>query len=226
MSWRTTLIRRQPLTVTLLNLTGTQGNATINGNNTITYNPGGGFQSLNAGQQGTDTFSYQVEDGQGGVLDAAVNVTVTGVDETAPIESWRRISYPEPRRACGASTGRRPPSRASPPISAWIRARNRLQGQHHRVGLSHRHLSDGLLPGERRALHHTSIIRQTSPATGSASRHCHWFADAGNWSVSASWNVPTDAVPAFTSRTWCGKTAPWARTTCTSWSATTTAVRT
>ena len=57
-----------PLTVTLLNLTGTQGSATINANNTITYNPGGAFQSLNAGQQATDTFSYQVEDGQGGTF--------------------------------------------------------------------------------------------------------------------------------------------------------------
>ena len=56
-----------PLTVTRLNLTGTQGSATINANNTITYNPGAAFQSLNTGQSsaGRTTFQLPVSDGQG-----------------------------------------------------------------------------------------------------------------------------------------------------------------
>src|SRR5690606_9110900 len=72
-----------PLTLTVLDLTGTQGAASINADNTVTYNPGAAFQSLNAGQSATDSFRYQVSDGRGQTAVAQVDVTVTGLNEPA-----------------------------------------------------------------------------------------------------------------------------------------------
>jgi VCBS repeat-containing protein len=46
-----------------------------------TYNPNGAFQSLSVGETGTDTFTYQVSDGQGGFATATVTISVTGVND-------------------------------------------------------------------------------------------------------------------------------------------------
>ncbi|MBN8532115.1 MAG: S8 family serine peptidase, partial [Alphaproteobacteria bacterium] len=51
------------------------GGVTVNGNNTITYTPTAGFV-------GTDSFAYQIGDGQGGFDTATVNLTVNYVAPT------------------------------------------------------------------------------------------------------------------------------------------------
>ena len=57
-----------PLTVTLLT-TPTNGTAVVNANNTVTYTPIGDFL-------GVDTFTYQIDDGNGHTASATVKVTV------------------------------------------------------------------------------------------------------------------------------------------------------
>ncbi|MEO1761224.1 MAG: Ig-like domain-containing protein, partial [Cyanobacteria bacterium J06629_18] len=56
------------------------GSVTIDGDN-IVYNPNGQFESLNAGETATDTFTYRVDDGNGLSDTATVTVTINGVDE-------------------------------------------------------------------------------------------------------------------------------------------------
>ncbi len=54
---------------------------TFQPNGTYTYNPYGRFEALNAGDSTTDTFSYQVSDGNGGFDTATVTITITGVND-------------------------------------------------------------------------------------------------------------------------------------------------
>ena len=82
------------MTVVQVNLTGfTAGTPTelpsgalltMNANGSYVYNPNGHFDSLAAGQTGTDSFSYTITDGHGGNSTAIVTITVTGVND-API---------------------------------------------------------------------------------------------------------------------------------------------
>ncbi|WP_414618872.1 DUF1194 domain-containing protein [Calothrix sp. CCY 0018] len=67
-------------TLTITGVTGSTGSVTIDGDNII-YNPNGQFESLNAGETATDTFTYTVSDGNGLTDTATVNVTINGVDE-------------------------------------------------------------------------------------------------------------------------------------------------
>ncbi len=67
-------------TLTITGVTGSTGSVTIDGDN-IVYNPNGQFESLNAGETATDTFTYTVSDGNGLTDTASVTVTINGVDE-------------------------------------------------------------------------------------------------------------------------------------------------
>lgn len=51
---------------------------TMNANGTYTYNPNGAFNDVLIGSTGTDTFSYEVSDGRGGVDTGQVTVTIAG----------------------------------------------------------------------------------------------------------------------------------------------------
>ncbi len=75
-----------PLSVSALNLTGTNGTAVINADGTITYTPGAAFSGLAAGSATSDSFGYAVSDGHGKTSAATVNVTVTapGASASAP----------------------------------------------------------------------------------------------------------------------------------------------
>ncbi len=73
-----------PLSVSALNLTGTNGTAVINADGTITYTPGAAFSGLAAGSATSDSFGYAVSDGHGGTSVATVNVTVTAAGASAP----------------------------------------------------------------------------------------------------------------------------------------------
>jgi VCBS repeat-containing protein len=55
---------------------------TLNTNGSYNYNPNSQFESLGTGQTATDSFTYTVSDGRGGTDDAAVTVTITGVNDT------------------------------------------------------------------------------------------------------------------------------------------------
>lgn len=65
---------------------GTLGAVTNNGDGTFSYNPNGQFDDLDAGETATDSFSYSVDDGNGGISTATVTVTIDGVtNNTAPV---------------------------------------------------------------------------------------------------------------------------------------------
>ena len=70
------------LSVQSLDTTGTAGLVTDNGDGTFGYDPNGQFEDLAAGETATDSFSYEVSDGNGGSDTATVTVTITGVDDS------------------------------------------------------------------------------------------------------------------------------------------------
>jgi hypothetical protein len=80
------------LTITKINGTDVQvGNRvnlsngsflTLNNDSTITYNPNHKFDSLNNQQTGTETFTYTISDGRGGIASATVTVTINGITNT------------------------------------------------------------------------------------------------------------------------------------------------
>ncbi|WP_305852048.1 ExeM/NucH family extracellular endonuclease [Tolypothrix sp. PCC 7910] len=58
---------------------------TLNANKTFTYNPNGKFESLANGQNGADSFTYTISDGQGNTAVATVSMAIAGVNDTASI---------------------------------------------------------------------------------------------------------------------------------------------
>ncbi|MHC8509077.1 MAG: Ig-like domain-containing protein [Rhodospirillales bacterium] len=62
-------------------LDGAQGSVAINGDGTLSYNPGAGFQSLAAGETAQVRIEYTVDDGNGGTDTAIATVTVTGTND-------------------------------------------------------------------------------------------------------------------------------------------------
>ena len=80
---------KHPLTVT--GVSGGIGQVTINATlNRVQYNPNGKFNNLNTGQSATDTFTYQVSDGRGGVATGTVIVTIFGLNDppVAVTDQW------------------------------------------------------------------------------------------------------------------------------------------
>ena len=57
---------------------------TVNTDGTFTYNPNGQFNRLAAGASGTDTFTYQIGDGNGGFDTATARITINGTND-APV---------------------------------------------------------------------------------------------------------------------------------------------
>jgi len=60
------------------------GTVTLNGDDTITYDPNGQFEHLAAGETATETFRYSVSDGNGGLDVATATVTIHGEND-APV---------------------------------------------------------------------------------------------------------------------------------------------
>jgi VCBS repeat-containing protein len=54
---------------------------------TVTYTPNAAALALNAGEVGTDSFTYTVSDGNGGTATGTVTVTVTGVSDTTVVST-------------------------------------------------------------------------------------------------------------------------------------------
>ena len=63
---------------------GTIGKVVLHADGTFSYDPNGKFNSLRAGQDTTDTFSYTVTDADGGTSTKTVTVTILGAND-API---------------------------------------------------------------------------------------------------------------------------------------------
>ncbi|GIT86743.1 S-layer family protein [Roseobacter sp. OBYS 0001] len=55
---------------------------TLNSDGTFDYDPNGQFETLSAGQSGTDTFDYTVSDGNGGADTATVTVDISGLNDS------------------------------------------------------------------------------------------------------------------------------------------------
>jgi len=70
------------LTISAVNTTGTMG-AVVNNGTDVSYDPNGQFESLGAGDQANDSFSYTAQDSDGLTCMATVTVTITGVDDPA-----------------------------------------------------------------------------------------------------------------------------------------------
>ncbi|HEV7888702.1 MAG TPA: Ig-like domain-containing protein, partial [Acidimicrobiales bacterium] len=75
----------QTLAVVSVDITGTKGAVTNNGDN-VTYDPNGQFSSLGPGDTDTDTFKYKANDGVGDSNTATVTVTITGTN-SSPVVS-------------------------------------------------------------------------------------------------------------------------------------------
>jgi len=74
------------LSVSGIDTTLTQGTVVDNDDGTFDYDPNGQFDSLNDGDQAFDSFSYTVQDDEGGTDVATVTVTISGVND-APVIS-------------------------------------------------------------------------------------------------------------------------------------------
>jgi len=72
------------LTIQSIDLSGTIGLVTDNGDGTFDYDPNGQFENLNLGESITDSFTYTISDGY--LTDtAAVTITITAVKDTTTI---------------------------------------------------------------------------------------------------------------------------------------------
>ncbi|WP_193748812.1 VCBS domain-containing protein [Leisingera sp. ANG-Vp] len=61
----------------------TSGSVVNNGDGTFTFSANGAFEHLNAGESATDTFTYTVDDGNGGIDSQVVTVTILGLDDVS-----------------------------------------------------------------------------------------------------------------------------------------------
>ncbi len=73
------------LSISSIDTTGTLGIVINNGDGTFSYNPNGMFESLNAGETATDSFTYTLTDDDGGTDTATVSITITGVNDAPEI---------------------------------------------------------------------------------------------------------------------------------------------
>ena len=88
------------LSVDAIDMTGTKGSVTNNGDGTVTYDPNGQFEDLNDGDQEVDSFAYTVSDGNGGTGTGIVTITISGVtdgDNNPPVVAGVLVvSNPDP----------------------------------------------------------------------------------------------------------------------------------
>jgi len=83
---------------------------TINEDGTYDYDPNGQFEDLAAGESGTDSFTYQITDGQGGVSEATVTLTVEGVnDAPIPVDPTQPVGPSDPSDPSDPQDPRNPP---------------------------------------------------------------------------------------------------------------------
>jgi VCBS repeat-containing protein len=84
------------LTLGAIDTTGTRGSVTIDADGTLRYDPAGRFDTLQAGQQATDTFRYTVSDRLGLSDSGEVRITLFGRNDIERVlESFESDPLPE-----------------------------------------------------------------------------------------------------------------------------------
>ena len=68
-----------------VNMAGTRGTVTNNTDGTFSYDPAGAFEALAQGEVATDSFTYTVNDANGGIVTQTVTVTVTGQNDAPSV---------------------------------------------------------------------------------------------------------------------------------------------
>ena len=87
--------------ITGIDITGTLGTVTIDPDkNNVTYDPNRQFVLLAHGETVTDTFTYTVSDGNGGVDTGIVTITITG-ENTAPVITTSNLDIIENQTVTG-----------------------------------------------------------------------------------------------------------------------------
>ena len=84
-----------------IDTTGTLGTVTDNGDGTFFYDPAGRFEALVEGETAIDSFTYTVDDGNGGTATARVDVTIEGAEDAAP----RLLDIATAKNASGGGIG-------------------------------------------------------------------------------------------------------------------------
>lgn len=83
------------LTITNVDVLSELGAVISFDNGQIIYNPAGQFDALQDGETVTDTFSYTVDDGNGGESTATVTVTITGANDVPVLQLASSVDYAE-----------------------------------------------------------------------------------------------------------------------------------
>ncbi|MFN3148161.1 MAG: Ig-like domain-containing protein [Paracoccaceae bacterium] len=68
---------------------------TVNADGTYDYDPNGALESLGAGDEAEETFSYTISDGNGGTSTASVTITITGVNDPVQVSTEDFAPVPE-----------------------------------------------------------------------------------------------------------------------------------
>gem|GEM_PF-4266547 len=83
---------------------------TMNADGSYDYNPNRSFEGLAVGETGNDSFTYTIDDGEGGTAQATVNITVEGVnDAPIPVDPSRPTGPLDPSDPVDPSDPRVPP---------------------------------------------------------------------------------------------------------------------
>ncbi|MEZ0083758.1 Ig-like domain-containing protein [Bradyrhizobium japonicum] len=64
---------------------------TVSADGSVAYDPNGAFAGLQAGETGTDTFTYAISDGRGGTSSATASVTIAGETSVAVTDAVQAI---------------------------------------------------------------------------------------------------------------------------------------
>ena len=99
---------------------------TVNPDGTYEYNPNGAFDALAAGESTTETFTYTIDDGNGGTDTASVDITVQGPTKAQPqptairppTKTPRSPATQSPKTLATASTAIRTPPTSSPSLKS------------------------------------------------------------------------------------------------------------
>ena len=83
------------MTVTAVGATATAGTSVSLSGTQVSYDPGTAFDALAAGETATDSFTYTVDDGEGGSDTATVTVTITGANDAPVIAALSAVTIDE-----------------------------------------------------------------------------------------------------------------------------------
>ncbi len=125
-------------------------NLTVGTAGAFIYDPNGAFDYLATGQTATDTFTYQIDDGNGGTDTATASITITGINDAPQptnlnaAESYTEEIALEPDRYRGQRRGRH---RRDGHLDA-VGCRRRF-AQHRHLGRRNEHVCRWCLDGQR-----------------------------------------------------------------------------